>query len=80
MTRAKRSRLDFLKRLQVACPIRIRTLLTDNGAQFTDRFTSRQKQPSGNHLFDQACASARINHRLIPPRHPQTNGMVERMN
>jgi transposase InsO family protein len=80
MTRATRSRLDFLKRLQTARPIRIRTILTDNGAQFTDRFTSRQKQPSGTHLFDQVCASAQINHRLIPPRHLQTNGMVERMN
>jgi transposase InsO family protein len=80
MTRAKRGRLDFLKRLQAACPIRIHTILTDNGAQFTNRFTSRQKQPSGSHVFDQACASAHIDHRLIPPRHPQTNGMVEHMN
>jgi transposase InsO family protein len=77
---SEESSLDFLKRLQAACPIRIRTILTDNGAQFTDRFTSRQKQPSGNHVFDRACASAQIDHRLIPPRHPQTNGMVERFN
>jgi transposase InsO family protein len=74
------SSLDFLKRLQAACPIRIRTVLTDNGTQFIDRFTSRQKQPSGHHVFDQACAHARIDHRLIPPRPPQTNGMVERFN
>jgi IS30 family transposase len=46
------SSLDFLKRLQAACPIRIRTILTDNGTPFTDRFTSRQKQPSGHHVFD----------------------------
>jgi transposase InsO family protein len=71
---------QVLKRLQAACPIHIRTILTDNGAQFTDRFTSRQKQPSGNHVFDRACASAHIDHRLIPPRHLQTNGMVERFN
>jgi Integrase core domain len=36
--------------------------------------------PSGNHKFDKACTSAAIEHRLIPPRHPQTNGMVERFN
>jgi transposase InsO family protein len=77
--RSEESSLDFLKRLQAACPIHIRTILTDNGTQFTDRFTSRQKQPSGNHVFDRACASAQIDHRLIPPRHPQTNGMVERL-
>jgi hypothetical protein len=63
-----------------ACPIQIRTILTDNGTQFTDRFTAREKQASGTHVFDQACASARIEHRLISPRHPQTNGMVERFN
>jgi transposase InsO family protein len=77
---SEESSLDFLKRLQAACPIRIRTILTDNGAQFTDRCTSWQKQPSGNHVFDRACASAHIDHRLIPPRHLQTNGMVERFN
>jgi transposase InsO family protein len=77
---SEQSRLDFLKRLRTACPVRIRTILTDNGAQFTDRFTAREKQASGTHVFDQACASARIEHRLISPRHPQTNGMIGRFN
>jgi hypothetical protein len=30
--------------------------------------------------LDQARANARIDHRLIPPRHPQTNSMVEHFN
>ncbi|QBC44057.1 hypothetical protein C1H71_11300 [Iodobacter fluviatilis] len=36
--------------------------------------------PSGQHGFDRECARLSIEHRLIPPRSPQTNGMVERFN
>ena len=74
------SSVDFLKRLKEACPFRIEKILTDNGSQFTDRFTSKEKKPSGNHAFDKACDAMKVEHRLIPPTHPQTNGMVERFN
>jgi transposase InsO family protein len=74
------SSTDFLHRVTQACPVKIKTLLTDNGTQFTDRFTSKKKEPSGNHAFDRLCTQLEIDHRLIPPRHPQTNGMVERFN
>jgi len=60
--------------------MKIMTLLTDNGSQFTDRFTSDTKSSSGQHLLDLACLSMGIEHRLCPPRHTQTNGMVERFN
>jgi transposase InsO family protein len=77
---SERSRTDFLRRLHKAAPMKIIKLLTDNGSQFTDRFTSQRKTPSGTHAFDLACQTLGIEHRLIPPRHPQTNGMVERFN
>jgi transposase InsO family protein len=76
----ERSSVDFLRRLKLASPIKITKILTDNGSQFTDRFTTKDKKPSGKHAFDKVCAGMEIEHRLAPPRHPQTNGMVERFN
>ena len=32
------------------------------------------------HAFEYACAQSHIDHRLTKPRHPWTNGQVERMN
>ena len=60
--------------------MKIEKVLTDNGSQFTDRFTRKDKAPSGKHAFDRECALLGIEHRLIKPRHPQTHGMVERFN
>jgi transposase InsO family protein len=74
------SSVDFLNQVVEKCPAKIAKILTDNGTQFTDRFTCKEKQPSGNHIFDKACKTHIVEHRLSPPRHPQTNGMVERFN
>ena len=74
------SSVNFLERLREAAPMKITKLLTDNGSQFTDRFTSKKREPSGAHKFDVRCKALGIEHRLCPPRHPQTNGMVERFN
>ena len=70
--------------------MRIRTILTpphrlqandcramDNGKEFTDRlFGLRKRAQSGKHEFDKLCTELDIEHRLTPPRSPQTNGMV----
>jgi transposase InsO family protein len=74
------SSIDFLRRLKQAAPMKIKTILTDNASQFTDRFTSRSRTPSGQHVFDLSCQTMGIEHRLCPPRRPQTNGMVGRFN
>jgi len=71
----------FLRDLERACPVRIRTVLTDNGKEFTDRlFGLRKRAATGEHEFDTLCAALDIEHRLTPPKSPQTNGMVERFN
>ena len=63
----------------------VHTILTDNGSEFTDRFAVDMKgkpddKPSGRHPFDRLCRAQGIEHRLIKPFRPQTNGMVERFN
>ena len=74
------SAVDFLNRLHAAAPMRVDKVLTDNGACFTDRFQRKSRTPSGKHHFDVRCRALAIEHRLCPPRHPQTNGLVERFN
>ncbi|MBN2692291.1 MAG: DDE-type integrase/transposase/recombinase [Burkholderiaceae bacterium] len=48
---------SFLK----AAPFKIRTLLTDNGKEFTDRlFGKRAQNASGEHEFDALCSALGI--------------------
>jgi transposase InsO family protein len=49
--------------------------------EFTGRFwATGQRKPTGSHPFDKVCSQHGIDHRLIKPRHPQTNGKVGRFN
>lgn len=81
----------FLNHLIEAVPYKIHTVLTDNGIQFTTPGTGgsavlliRQAMEKGEvfraHAFEYACAKADIDHRTTKPKHPWTNGQVERMN
>ena len=82
---------DFLRALIKAVPYKVHTVLTDNGIHFTDpsgeswnpseiRKMIERKQPFRAHSFELACAQNDIDHRLTKPKHPWTNGQVERMN
>ena len=56
----------FLTALHKACPIKIVKMLTDNSKEFTDRlFASREREPSGHHVFDQPCGALGIEHRSM---------------
>ena len=71
----------FLEAVVAAAPFKIEKLLTDNGKEFTDRFCATgERDPTGRHKVDRVCVAHGIEHRLIAPRKPQTNGMVERFN
>jgi transposase InsO family protein len=86
-----RTAADFLFALIKAVPYKIHTVLTDNGTHFTDpggetwtpseiKQMLAEGRPFRAHAFEFACARADIDHRLTKPKHPWTNGQVERMN
>ena len=82
---------DFVRHLIAAVPYKVHTVLTDNGIHFTTPGAGGSAVPlikeaiaNGErfraHSFELACAQNDIDHRLTKPRHPWTNGQVERMN
>jgi len=86
-----RTAADFLLNLLKAVPYKIHTVLTDNGIHFTNPRDGGSSVPEIKlaiergelfraHAFELACARSDIDHRLTKPKHPWTNGQVERMN
>ncbi len=72
----------FLDALVETVPYHIHTILTDNGIQFADLPKNRNGPTARwrGHPFGRACLRHGIEHRLTKPKHPWTNGQVERMN
>ena len=72
----------FLEHLVTAVPYKIHTVLTNNGAQFCiqPRYRNGATARYIRHMFDLRCDRFGIEHRLTQPKHPWTNGQVERMN
>jgi len=60
--------------------MKILKVLTDNGSPFSDRFTAKDKRPTGKHAFDLTCDLLNIEHRLCPPRHPSKRLKNGRLN
>ena len=73
---------DFLQELIKITPFRIRTIKTDNGSNFTNRYTGYLKSSDPFnprlHNFDLLCQKHNILHYLIDPGKPAQNGKVER--
>jgi transposase InsO family protein len=65
----------FLEHVLAHLPYRVDAVMTDNDMMFTMRYAFHSNRLT---RFEQALKSAGIEHRLIRPRSPESNGKVER--
>ena len=65
----------FLEQVLAHLPYRVEAVMTDNDMMFTMRYALHSDRLT---RFEQALKSAGIEHRLIRPRSPESNGKVER--
>ena len=76
------SSIRFLEELIRVAPFRVRVVKTDNGSNFTNRYTGYLKSSDPFnprlHDFDLMCQKFNIIHYLIDPGKPSQNGKVER--
>ena len=69
------SSAQFVDHLVKAFPGKIECIQTDNGTEFTNRFTTHRDKPT---LFEKRLEEHGIRHKLIRPYTPRHNGKVER--
>ena len=69
------SSAQFVDHLVKAFPGKIECIQTDNGTEFTNRFTTHRDKPT---LFEKRLEEHGIRHKLIRPFTPRHNGKVER--
>lgn len=76
------SAIAFLKELISVADFDIKSVKTDNGSCFTNRYTGYNKSTDllnpRLHAFDILCNELKISHYLIDPGKPQQNSFVER--
>jgi transposase InsO family protein len=65
----------FLEHVLMTLPYRVEAVMTDNDMMFTMRYAHYSTRLT---RFEQVLRSAGIEHRLIRPRAPESNGKVER--
>lgn len=65
----------FLEHVLAQLPYSVEAVMTDNDMMFTMRYAFHSNRLT---RFEQALKSAGIEHRLIRPRSPESNGKVER--
>jgi transposase-like protein len=71
--------VDFLAKCLDYFPVKIHTILTDNGRQFSMKGQmSFGKVCTGETSFEALCSALGITYRKTKPFHPWTNGMAER--
>ncbi len=74
--------VEFLKELMNVAPFEIKSVKTDNGSCFTNRYLgyamSTDPLNVRLHDFDVLCSNSGITHYLIDPGKPAQNGKVER--
>jgi len=69
----KRNDTEFLRQVVQVFPYKIHTVLTDNGAAFTDQAPYRNSATKfSGHMFDRVCYKHGIRHRLTKAYHPST--------